>query len=118
MPVQPVPEVLHHVQADDVREVRLADPDDARHDRDRDHDPDVEVEQREVRTRLSLTDVVLAEQRLVEDQHDHQRVDHAEARGDADHQSNEPDLALVRLERANHAADRRAIDRTTILVDR
>ncbi len=118
MLVQPVPEVLHHVQAHQVRVVGLAHPDDARHDRDRDHDADVEIEQRKVRARLSRTHAVGTEQRLVEDQDDHQRVDHAEAGGDADHQPDQPDLALVRLERADHAADRRAVDGAMIFVDR
>ena len=94
--VQRAAQVLHDVLADDVVEVALADPDQARDDRQDDHQADVEVELR----------VVLADDHLVEEQAEQQRVDQADQARGQDRDEDDQDLELVRLEEDRDAPNR------------
>ena len=96
--VQRAAQVLHDVLADDVVEVRLADADQARHDREHDHQPDVEVEVR----------VVLADDDLVDQELEQERVDQPEEARDEDREQDDDDLEPVRPEEGDDPADRLA----------
>ena len=118
MAVERVTEVLHHPEPDVIGEIRLPDPDDARHERDRDHQGHVAVEQRQIRARLTGAVVVGPEQRPVEHRDDQQRVHHAEACRDDDREADHRDLLLVRREGPDHAPHGRGADRARVIVER
>ena len=118
MAVERVTEVLHHPEPDVIGEIRLPDPDDARHERDRDHQGHVAVEQRQIRARLTGAVVVGPEQRPVEHRDDQQRVHNAETGRDDDGEADHGDLLLVRREGSDHPTNGRRLDRPRILVER
>ena len=103
--VERVPEVLHHVLADDVVEVRLADADEPGHDRDHDHEPDIQVQVR----------VVLADDDLVDEHAEQERVDQAQEARDQDRHHDDRDLRPVRPEERGDPPDR---PRASLLRDR
>ena len=95
--VEAVPEVLHHVLADDGRQVGLPDADRSGDQRHRDHHADEDVEEVEVPV------AARREERAVEDDLRQQRVRDAEPGGDEDRQQDQPDLRPVRLEQPRDA---------------
>ncbi len=96
--VQGVAQVLHHVLADDVVEVRLADADQAGDDRRDDHQGDEHVEQ----------EPVLLRQGHVDDLAEQDRVHQAEQARDDDREEDDHDLEPVGPEEARDATRRRA----------
>src|SRR5258708_347501 len=109
MPVDGSAQVVHDPLADDVREPRLRDADDAAHDGDGDHPADQEREQRRVAVRDGVVDDGLQQ----EGGHD------AEQRGDEDQRERRAGAKPVRREEppdttevgAPHRLVRRPLDR-------
>ena len=96
--VERSPQVLHDVLADDVVEVALPDADQPREDRQHDHQPDVEVQLL----------VVAADDDLVEEDTQQQRVHEADQAGQQDRDQHDEDVGPIRTEEGEDPADRRA----------
>src|SRR3954452_21794293 len=105
MGVQRATEVLHDVLAADVVAVALADADEPGDDRQDDHQTDVQVQVR----------VVAADDDLVQEKAQKQRIDESDEAGRDDRRQDDDDLEPVRLEEDEDLADRLS---ATLLGDR
>ena len=97
MGVERAAQVLHDVLADDVVEVALADADQARDDRQHDHQPDVQVQLL----------VVAADDHLVEQEPEQERVDQADEARRQDRDQDDEHLEPVRPEEGDDPPERR-----------